>query len=343
MAIKEILGALKQARSVAKRTPIRSLEEATLEGARRAVAREAAATGIVREARDLERAADRVAAETREFRAIERRIVAQRPGLRASADLIGSVTTAPLSRLETLFRRFNTRERLELGERALRLARGKSVKEALRAENNMAGQLREVVSKYLPEVMDEVGGVHRQLRQQTVGSATRSVIDSANHGAVELPTRLRGKDRFIRLGTDRIVGIGHVAPQRVSITWSDGTHDLIEVAGELDVSLAVEIKGRTTATGGIEQLRALQQRGRQGYAIIGDRFWLLRYEPADVFHLAVAPPGEELIAAKKMASSLSAQGLRSKVVAIPLDLDDDVKTLARNYLIEAASIGPSKP
>ena len=162
------------------------------------------------------------------------------------------------------------------------------------------------------------------------------VIDSVHHGAVELPTRLRGNDRFIRLGTDRIVGVGTVNPHPVKVTWSDGTDDLLEVAGELEVSLAIEVKGRTTATGGIEQIVKLQDRGQRGYAIIGNQLWLLKYDPAKVTHLVVAAPGDELASAAKLAGAQTAAGRTTKVVAIPLELDDEVKQMARNYLTEAA-------
>jgi len=326
--------------TVARRVPVRALEEATLEGARRAAAAEGAAVGLVHEARDLERTTERVAGDAERFAKIERAIVAEGRGLRTTAELAKGVTRPPAPGLEGLFRRFSVRDRLELGERAIRLARGKSVAEALRAENNMAGQLREVVTKYLEEVVDEVADVRRRLRTATAGSAQRTVIDSATHGAVELPTRMRGNNRFIRLGTDRIVGVGTLAPQRIPWTWSDGTKDLIEVAGELETSLAIEIKGRTTATGGVAQISALQQRGTRGYAIIGNKLWLVKYDPSMVIHLVVAPPGEELSAARKLAAALSASGTRTRAIAIPLALDNEVKSMARGYLAAAAGALP---
>lgn len=336
MGIDDLLRPMTTARRAAAQIPAKALEDATLTGVKRTTAAEAAAVGLVKEARKLEDVAELTKVDVKQIEAVERRLIAGSPGLRPSTGLIGTVTTPPLSRLDRLFGWFSLKDRLELGERAIRLAHGKSVARALRAESNMAGQLREVVAKFLPEVIKEVRLVMIRLRAETRGSGARTVIDSSHHGAVELPGRLRGNDRFIRLGTDRIVGVGIADPQLVRVTWSDGTDDLLEVAGELDASLAIEIKGRTTATGGIEQIIKLQDRGQRGYALIGNQLWLLKYDPAKVTHLVIAAPGDELNAAAKLAAAQTAAGRTTKAVPIPLELDDQVKQMARNYLTEAA-------
>src|SRR3712207_8018420 len=68
----------------------------------------------------------------------------------------------------------------------------------------------------------------------------------------------------------------------------DGIRD-IGVTGVQTCALPI-----STATGGIQQLFRLQERGQRGYAIIGNQLWLLKYDPAKVVHLVVAPPGKEL-------------------------------------------------
>jgi hypothetical protein len=54
----------------------------------------------------------------------------------------------------------------------------------------------------------------------------------------------------------------------------------------------------------------------------------------------VAPPGDELATAKKLAKAATAAGSRTKVVGIPLDLDYEIKAMARHYLTEAATAQP---
>ena len=200
-------------------------------------------------------------------------------------------------------------------------------------ENNLAGQIREVVAKYHPDVRDAV----RQAEQATKGRGLQFVDSAVGSGVVELPGRLRGSDRFIRLGTDRIAGAAKIAPQDIPIVWRDGSQGIIHVEGELEVSLAIEIKGRTTATGGIEQIRNLADRGGRGYAIIDGKLWLLKYDPAQTAHVVMAAPGVELRQAAALADRLTAQGVPTRVLEIPTLLDDEIKALARGLLGEAAA------
>jgi hypothetical protein len=325
-----------KARKAAQATPAAALEDATRIGVKEAGALEAAAAGAVKEGRLLDDAAALTKADLKQIDTVERELVSAHPGLRPSSAVLGTVTSPPLSRLETLFARLSANDRVALGERAIRLARGKSVERALRAQNNMAGQLREIVAKLLPDVVKEVRSVTLRLRAEIRGSSRRVAVDSALAGTVELPTRLKGDQRFIRLGTDRLVGVGTVNPHPIRVRWSDGAEDLLDVAGELDVAVAIEIKGRTNAAEGVGQIIALAQRGQPGYVIIGNELWLLKYDPAKVSHLVVAPPGGNLAAAKEAAALQNAAGRRTRVVEIPRELDDQVKELARNYLTEAA-------
>jgi Domain of unknown function (DUF4157) len=227
-------------------------------------------------------------------------------------------------------------ERMDIGAAALRLAEGKTAAAALRAENNLAGHIREIAAKYHPDVANAVRDAAHAADargMQFVDSATAGVVADI----VELPGRLRGNDRFIRLGTDRVAGPARIAPHDVPVFWSDGTSGVMRVEGELEVSLAVEIKGRTTAVEGIGQIRALADRGSRGYAIIGNKLWLLKYNPAQAMHIVVAAPGYELRQAAELAAELSRQGVRTQAVAIGTALDDDIKALARHLLEEAAA------
>jgi len=123
------------------------------------------------------------------------------------------------------------------------------------------------------------------------------------------------------------------------VVWSDGTRDAVDIAGVLDVRVAIDVKGRTTAAQGVEQLRVLKARGARGYAQIGGQLWLLNYEPSKVVHLLIAPEGADLARAAKAAEELTRAGALSKVIAIPKALDDEVIDLGRAYL-EAALATP---
>jgi len=204
--------------------------------------------------------------------------------------------------------------------------------------NNMAGRLREVVVKELVEVRSEARAVKDALRDEAAGSDVLQLIDSGHYGDVELPGRLRRGNRAVRLGTDRIVGIGRVEPTAVLVELADGTQETLIVSGVIDVRLAIEVKGRTNALGGVAQLRGLGGRAR-GYCIMGDELWLLTYDRARVRHLLVAPPGRELSAARTEAASLRGSGFDVGVIEIPRQLDDDIIDLARGYLEAAAGTG----
>lgn len=339
MAIKDIIVPLANAAKLARRVPTSALHEATLADSTTRLIREAEAVGLGREARLVRREASEAVIDARQFGGVEQQLVRQGGRqLRTLTDAIRTGSPGPVGRrMLDLFERIPSHDRIDLGLRAIRLMDERTLAEVGQVINNMAGQLREVVAKDLPEVRRAVSDVKTTLADDATASRVLQLIDSGLFGSVELPGRLRGGERFIRLGTDRIVGLGRNEPVAVLVEFTDGTRDTLKVTGALDLSLAIEVKGRTNAEAGIEQLRRLQLRGQPGYAIIGDQLWLLTYDPARVRHLLVAPPGTELTAARAQAAGLRANGISVDIVEIPRSLDDDIKALALQYLRFAAS------
>ena len=98
------------------------------------------------------------------------------------------------------------------------------------------------------------------------------------------------------------------------------------------MTLAIEVKGRATVGGGLEQLRALKARAEPQYAVIGGELWLINYDPAKVTHVVVAAAAEGMKPAVEAAAALTKAGIRrTKLVEIPLELDNEIKELARYY------------
>jgi hypothetical protein len=337
MALKPsaLINPLAEAARTSKRISGDVIHAAAFSDATNALLKDAKAVGLATEARAVERATNDIIRDARAIDDIEQVLVKQRPGLRPMSAVFATSAPPRPNRLDHLFRRFSQRDRHALGELALRLMQGRSrVSQGLL--HNMAGALREVVAKTLPDIVREVEQATAALHRGAQGSGVLSPIDTAVHGAVQLPTRLKGSERSIKLGTDRLVGMGRIEPQRVTVAWSDGTRTDVDVAGVLDVTLAIEIKRRTTATAGIEQLRFLQARGQRGYADIGGQLWLLNYEPSRVTHLVVAPPGESITRAVRAAKEETQGGHLTKVIEIPIELDNQTIELARAYLEAAA-------
>lgn len=344
MTIKpSILKPLTEAASGAKVVKVDVIHQTTHVDALKIQVSEGKALGLSNEARAVEREAGKVAREMKSIDDVDAALVKEQPGLRPMSAAFAAAVPPRPSWLERLFGSFSAAERTGLGERAFRLMAPNGKLRALTAKqfeglvNAMAGFLREIVAMRLEGVRIEVIRTVASLHSMARGSRVLQPIDTAVLGAVELPTRLKGNKRFLRLGPDRLVGMGRINRRRVKVTWDDGvgkpvTLDL-EIAGELDVTLAIEVKGRTTVGEGLEQLRALKARGEPQYAVIGGELWLINYDPSKVTHVVVAAAGEGMKPAIATAEELTKAGIRrTKVVEIPVELDDDIKAMARSYL-----------
>ncbi|WP_432574660.1 hypothetical protein [Kineococcus sp. SYSU DK005] len=201
----------------------------------------------------------------------------------------------------------------------------------------VAGVIREVFGCTLPVIERRV----RLLRIKAAGERLTNplipadVIDSHLLGAVEMPTLKRQGQREIKLGTDRLVGTGVRKPQTIEEKLPDGSVIKLRVEGTLNVKLAVEVKGQTTASGGIRQILALQARGGDpGYVIIGKKLWLVQYDRRTVEHFVVAPEGDELRKAARYAASLRGDGMSITVLAIPAAVDKQIVGAAK-LLVDA--------
>lgn len=310
----------------------KALLDANGTGASRHVADEADGAGLGAHTGSVRKDAAAVEREADLIDALEKQLLSRRPDLKTTGAALGAANAVPRNRLASLFHGFSAYDRQDLTKLALRLAHsGKG------GRHNMAGAIREIVAKHLPEVRMEVLRTVLESRRRLRGNREASFLDSGVFGPVELPTRLRKGDRQIRLGTDRIIGVAHDKPRAVEVDWASGSKEKLWAAGDVDVSIAIEVKGRTTAEGGVEQIAALQTRGKQGYAIIGNELWLLRYHPERVTHIVVAPPGPSLTAARTGAGRVGAP--RVKFIEIPLAIDNQIFGLADDYLAAARSRG----
>jgi hypothetical protein len=337
MGIEPILSSLSKADKLARsRADIRRILELVIEDARLSAIRSAERVGIVEEAQPLVRSAEDAAADARQIDAVEQQLKGQRPGTLTTLALAGASNPRRVSSLRDLVALFPTHKRVELGALAIRLALSAGAKGAADAGllYQMQGAIREVVALFLEDVVAEVRTVVVDVRHTAARarSETLTVIDTAVHGPVELPARVQGGDSALKLGSDRLVGPGRIEPQEVLIDPLDPTKGVISISGVLNIALAIEVKGRTTATGGIRQLQSLLARGDRGYAQIGGQLWLLEYDFQKVTHLVVAPPGDELVQATAQAATLTKNGFRTKVVPIPLAIDNQIFPLARGYL-----------
>lgn len=192
-----------------------------------------------------------------------------------------------------------------------------------------AGMMREVHGRSLKPIAVEVLKLRHEFSKLRRTTANLEVIDSNLIGAVRTPTRWRAGERSLALGTDRIVGLGQRLPTMIRQMLEDGTEATFRIEGELELRIAVEVKGRTTATDGIRQFVALQRRGNQGYVQIGEEFWLVKKYRADqVEHFLVAPAGEDMRLAAKEADQLRALGIRITPVEISAQQEQEIKKAA---------------
>jgi hypothetical protein len=312
-------------------------------GSTRAAVREAEAVGVA--AKDAEKAAEHTVDYQKRARLLddaekELKRIASKAGDTA-VGVVKAASGAPnASGAARLFSSVSSRDVEFLFDSTVDLLRrGKQVD-----HNRMVGAVREVAVKYLPDVRKEVIDTVATMRGKNRGGARLSTLDTAMRGPVHLPTVKKAKDggRFIVLGTDRLIGSARGFPQKVLIDWADGTRSEIRVMGELDVTLAMEIKGKTNARGGVAQLEALATRSDPGFVQIDGKFWLLKYDPTKVKHVVIAPGGEELNAAKRALKSGKSVS-NSVVVEIPKDFDGWCHGLADHFLDLARKYVASTP
>jgi hypothetical protein len=199
------------------------------------------------------------------------------------------------------------------------------------------GLLREVHGRNVRGVVNAL----RRLRAETAALRRQQpeieILDSALEGPVRLPTRLVDGERSVALGPDRLVGVASRYPQVVEHVMKDGTEGVFRVAGELDIRILVEVKGRTTASDGLRQVFAMQRRGTRGYVVIGGEVWLLKlYRPDQVVHFIVAPAGESLREAAEDAKALASVGLNIKVLEIDAAIEVEVTQVADGVVDDIA-------
>jgi hypothetical protein len=305
-----------------------TLHALTGTGAARSVVREAEQLGVA--ANDVRKVADRTAeleAQAKIIDKVEKEMVELGQRLKTTAAILRKEGKAPdEAALGRMFRSFSAKDKHFLAELATRLA-GKDT------QFNMAGAIREIVAKHLPDLRREVIESVVELRKSARSGKGTAMLDTGTRGPVHLPTALKDGKREIELGTDRLIGAARGDPQRVEVQWPSGAKERVWVAGELEVTVAIEVKGRTNALAGVQQIEALQSRGMRGYAMIDGKLWLLKYDASKVKHLVVAPPGKGLDAVKAVTKLKS--GAKLKAIEIPLDVDNQIQAMAR-YFLQAA-------
>ena len=201
--------------------------------------------------------------------------------------------------------------------------------------NMVAGAVREAIAKHLGQVRRLVIEEKQHIRALGLKNKNLSFIDTGAMGDVNLPTKvIDAQGRGVALGTDRIVGVAKGNPQVLSnVKFASGEVRDVEVQGEITVTIAIEVKGRTVGAGGLRQVEALavQGRGTQGYAIVDGKFWLLKYDPVNVHHVIVVKAGHPDVERIKGISKLSGGG-SLQVVEIPEHIDNNIMGLARELL-----------
>ena len=339
--LKEVLDALRQGAVLGREglVPAAVVREAGELQTVSALVRQAQTARLATEAASLARETQDTATALERYDAVMRRLEraldqtrirqALRQGLTVS-DAVRRLGPRGAVEVAELFDEVSMANRVQLATCAARLMQDRAAV-STGVLNNMAGQVREVLVKQLPEVRALVAEETATLRRSVSARGDLQLIDTGYHGDVELPTKLKGQDRFIRLGTDRIVGVAR-------FDASLRTEADFFVSGALDVKVAIEVKGATNVVGGVEQLRNLQARTTPGYAIIDGEFWLLRYEPAKVSHVVIAPEGKAMATARRTADQLTKTGAATQVITISAELDADMRALARAYLEAAAGL-----
>jgi hypothetical protein len=205
--------------------------------------------------------------------------------------------------------------------------------------NKVAGAIREMVAKHVGELRRIVIAEKIRIRQLGKKEGNLSILDTGTMGKVELPTRYLPANKQMPVGhdlmegTDRIIGIARGEPEDVWGITKSGEKIKITVQGELEVTIVIEVKGRTTVAVGERQVEALllEGRGLRGYVVIDGKYWLLKYDPEKVHHVVVAArtgSGFERLA----ETSNVIGGGPFTLIEIPLGLDQEIVIAARRFL-----------
>lgn len=290
------------------------------------------AAGLASAADDAANRARRVEVALNKLDKLERIVKGQAEKLPTSVRWLRRITKpVPDRGMEELWGRFSPRERIRLiGEMLRRADLDLVVIHAF-----VAGAIREMTAKHLSEIRRIVIAEKQRIRAMGKLEDNLSFIDTGTMGDVFLPTKiLRTKGRSIELGTDRIIGIARGKPETGTFRTSSGEMLTVQIQGELEVTVAIEVKGRTTVEGGLKQVEALFVQGRatQGYAIIDGKFWLLKYDATKVDHVVVAAKAEGFDAVKGV-TQLSTGG-KLTVVEIPTKLDNQTLGIAGQLMTE---------
>ena len=282
-----------------------------------------------KEASDIGRNAEKRA---NTVEAVEARVRAAADGSTTSARLLRKITKPLQDRtLGELWDRLSPRDVTKIIGEMVRVAdKGGTV-----IHNMVAGAVREAIAKHLGQVRRLVIEEKQHIRALGLKNKNLSFIDTGAMGDVNLPTKvIDAQGRGVALGTDRIVGVAKGNPQVLSnVKFASGEVRDVEVQGEITVTIAIEVKGRTVGAGGLRQVEALavQGRGTQGYAIVDGKFWLLKYDPVNVHHVIVVKAGHPDVERIKGISKLSGGG-SLQVVEIPEHIDNNIMGLARELL-----------
>lgn len=181
---------------------------------------------------------------------------------------------------------------------------------------------REVVQCGLDPITEAVIAVREEARLTRSSGGLTEVVDSHIRGSVEMPTLpSSAAERTVRLGTDRLVGVGVREPLLVRFT-ADGPS--LPIAGRLRPRIGVEAKARENAGEGLEQLVALVRGRGDRYVIVGGEIWIVDEGPAEALQgFLVALAGAPLDRART-----AARGLPFPVSVLPLPADLEAETQA---------------
>ena len=151
---------------------------------------------------------------------VERAAVGRRELLERGVLAAEEVPTAePMADLWTHF--MNDVEKAEITQRAIKFAEGRTVPQALARETIWPGRSARSSPSITPTCATRSARPSRRPRARACSSSTRR----SAAGSSSCPGRLRGSDRFIRLGTDRIAGAAKIAPQDIPMVWRDGSRN----------------------------------------------------------------------------------------------------------------------
>jgi hypothetical protein len=329
-----LVAPLGDAAKASRKAPLDDLHESTLLKRLKGISDDAHLADMADEAREVEERIRRLRRSIGIFDFMEDQLLRRLPGLRGMAALRSAVARAGSARFHRIFSNITEADLEYLFEQAIRNMLRSDIPTPAR-KSNMGGHVREVVAQYLPGVLRKEEATRAAVRARAAGSGEYSFMDSTVHKAVELPTLKKAGNREIRLGTDRVMGLAHADPRLVQAAAEGQKGGLVQVMGTLELAVAVEIKGATTAGEGVIQLRHLQSRGTQGYAVIGRELWLLEYDPRKVVHLLVAPEGAEMERARSLLRRMRADGIPAEAVEIAREIDAQIMQFA-DALLHAA-------